>query len=870
LSPLLDALLGLGDFKREGAPEPSLLPWLTRFASPSRLLFAARQAELCVIDNRVAVPAVGRATATVIARRAGKVDSRSLYQAAVSLPLIGQLATLQPVAGAGAELTARIGARLGDAAVVERAIASAFGVSEVVLARAAGLSLVGNASELLQVTLDDLPSVSVWALSAAAARLDSESSARLLRSWLSTGREPATIVVGIVEILPRLSDDVRERAAESALEHIGAGALQSTAPWIVSYLVRRIRETNRGARASELQALAESLSPPWREVVAREGRLEHVDDEAALRSSHPYSAQIFGPLLRAEADRPLGRMIDLWGGTRKEAEYRSGEETPKELYLNALITELHDTVEIPRIDAFARGQKYRVAVRLAAREVLSGVIADVPAPLDLAVPHDLYISLFASWLPATPPQPIVVAGPGALRSTAATVEFTVPPGLDRVELTVVLMERIGDKVVPIQSGVIAGDVIESGSLGAGISMRIDSHPSRPPEPATDGVTIMMGDDTLVVYGPAAPDGRFRDPGQLSKLRAELGDQVLQHWAAVGEAKEKKTLAGSLVQLAASGSRVLELLKKRLVADAETRRRLFDTDETVRLWSRDLGTDLPVEFIYDGGVPDYKHPSLCDQFFEGLRDGACRKCENRGGSICAFDFWAFRRRIERRVMDDVDASSGNSISKRPATTFLSMATPAAFGASVNVKAASREAIITLLKEGTAGSEPPAKDWETWQALLKQRPHPLLVLLSHTEQGKALEIEGDLVDRQWITEDYVNPHGQQPGPLVLLTGCETARPEFSFLSFVSRFLDKGASVVVGTLALIREDASAEATLQLLCALRDVVSRDTTNSNRAVGEVMRRTRCRLLANSDLTGLNLVAYGDADWRFDQGGGQE
>jgi serine/threonine protein kinase len=546
-----------------------------------------------------------------------------------------------------------------------------------------------------------------------------------------------------------------------------------------------------------------------------------------------------------------------------------GEPQPESLYLTAQVTEMRDKIEIPRVDGFAQGQKHRVTVYLAIRKLATGIIADAPSPLDRSLPHELYISFFASWLPPTPLAPVLMNAIGAPESTRTWIEFTVPTNLERVALTVVLMERIGDEVTPIQSGVLTGDVIAPGAQGSGISLRIDPHPVRPPEPTTDGVTIVMGDDTLVVYGAPATDGRFRAPGQLNTLRAKLGNEVLALWAAMLNAKDEKKLAEGLVKLAASGSRVLELFKKQLVADDETQRRLFDTDGTVRLWSRDLETDLPVEFIYDRNAPNFKNPALCPQFFEGLNDGACRNCENRGGAICAFDFWAFRRRIERRIMDDDDAASGHSIAQAPAKTLPSMTAPAAFAASKTVSDGSRNAIISLLKEGGVEIEPPATNWEGWQALLKKAPHRLLVLLSHTDQNTALEIEGDLIDRQWITEDYVNPQRQQPGPVVLLTGCETAQPDDTFLSFVSRFLDKGAAVVVATLALIREDASAEATQQLLHALREVLSKESDLEHRTVGEIMRRTRCQMLAKQDLTGLNLVAYGDADWRFGPRGEQ-
>jgi hypothetical protein len=357
------------------------------------------------------------------------------------------------------------------------------------------------------------------------------------------------------------------------------------------------------------------------------------------------------------------------------------------------------------------------------------------------------------------------------------------------------------------------------------------------------------------------------------MRANLGNQVLGLWSTVEKAArkdedDKGALAWSLVELAARGNAVLELLKKRLDADKGTRRRLFETDMPVRLWSRDLDTDLPIEFIYDRDVRELNHrnPALCPQFFGALRDSACKHCD-RQGALCAFDFWAFRRRIERRVADDRDAQS-NAIAALAVTSKLpALTAPAVFGASQNVSTHNRKEMVALLNAGGASIEKPVADWTEWQMELGDRPHRLLVLLSHTEQAHALEIESDLIDRQFITERYVNPQRARPGPIVLLTGCETAQPEYSFLSFVSKFLDEGAAVVVGTLALIREDVSAEATKQLVQSLREVIAEDTALEHRTVGEVMRRTRCRLLADRNLTGFNLVAYGDADWRFESVG---
>src|SRR6185369_13037878 len=170
-----------------------------------------------------------------------KMTSQSLYRAATSLPWIGGLTSLQPELVASPHLKAQIGVRIGDVGVVRQAISSAFGGEELVLTSAAGLPLVGTSSELLKITLDELPSLSIGSLHAVAAHLDPASNAQLLQSWVHSQRDPAVMVAGIVEIMPWLGEESREQAAHSALSYIKTGALQSTQPWMVSYLVRRLR-----------------------------------------------------------------------------------------------------------------------------------------------------------------------------------------------------------------------------------------------------------------------------------------------------------------------------------------------------------------------------------------------------------------------------------------------------------------------------------------------------------------------------------------------------------------------------------------------------------------------------------------------------
>ena len=347
-----------------------------------------------------------------------------------------------------------------------------------------------------------------------------------------------------------------------------------------------------------------------------------------------------------------------------------------------------------------------------------------------------------------------------------------------------------------------------------------------------------------------PLGLLEPPAHLMEWRRQMGDKVLSLWAELGKAATDDELAVALARLARRGNEMLGTLRDRLDGPPSALGRVLEGAAGVRLLVRDLDTDVPLEFMHDGPLPDPDEPALCDEFHAALKSGACRQCPDRGNDICGFDFWGIRRRIERRVVDRRDASATTPAAVRAGTSWLSTAmTPAVFGASEKLSETDRrETIARLHAVGAEDVVDAVEDWRAWVAALGDRPHRLLVLLSHTKQGleSALEINGHLRDRVDFAQqsDYVNPSGAVPGPITLLTGCETARPTLDFLSFVAAFLTSGAAVVVGTLASIRDDVGAAATGELLNAIRSVLDEVEEPEDRTVGEVMRRTRCRLLA--------------------------
>jgi hypothetical protein len=141
--------------------------------------------------------------------------------------------------------------------------------------------------------------------------------------------------------------------------------------------------------------------------------------------------------------------------------------------------------------------------------------------------------------------------------------------------------------------------------------------------------------------------------------------------------------------------------------------------------------------------------------------------------------------------------------------------------------------------------------------------LLVLLSHTtEIGSSLALEIGAEQRCRISQllpGYVHTSSDQR-PIVLLLGCETAVSDFGLQTFVARFQDLGAALVVGTVASVLGQRAASVASAVATELTEASARHTPVR---AGELLRDVRRRLLAKGELTALCLTAFGDADWQL-------
>jgi hypothetical protein len=298
----------------------------------------------------------------------------------------------------------------------------------------------------------------------------------------------------------------------------------------------------------------------------------------------------------------------------------------------------------------------------------------------------------------------------------------------------------------------------------------------------------------------------------------------------------------------------------------------DPGERIQVLNLEPDTYVPLEFVYDLGYPG-SDAKLCAAGLMALKSGAgaCPVCsvpvsdDQRSNApvICPFGFWSLRKIIERVAVGDAGRASAPGAGRRSLPVIDSVA----FASSHLVPKSERKATREALQQ-RFGRLFLAEDWSQWRDAMKQHP-PLLIVLPHHGVQAALDyleigdqqLAEDLgkLSHAQIDRQYVNPDGRDPGPIVLLLGCQTgAETETGYVQMTRRIQQQHASIVLGTLAQILGRHAAPLARELVTQL---VAVDDPQAD--FGTLMRRVRRRMLARGYLMGLCLVALGDAEWRL-------
>ena len=307
-------------------------------------------------------------------------------------------------------------------------------------------------------------------------------------------------------------------------------------------------------------------------------------------------------------------------------------------------------------------------------------------------------------------------------------------------------------------------------------------------------------------------------------------------------------------------------------------RLSDPGERIQLLNRSPDEYVPLEFVYDAGYPA-DDAKLCAGWQAALAgdDVHCPTCkppselseEERDlrDVICPLGFWSLQKIIER--LDPLQSGTAGS-APQSARRQLGPLDRIVYAASHNVMEDDRQSMEEGIARCVGRSRAArADDWQTWRTALMDERTPLLLALPHhgiDSFEDYLEVGGEptVVDRRRLARGrlsnlYVNPNHDEPGPIVVLLGCETgAVTETGYVSLARRFQQLETSIVVGTLAKVLGRHAAPVAQELVSQLTAMDDVDCD-----FGAIMRRVRRRMLAKGHLLALCLVALGDADWRL-------
>lgn len=391
-------------------------------------------------------------------------------------------------------------------------------------------------------------------------------------------------------------------------------------------------------------------------------------------------------------------------------------------------------------------------------------------------------------------------------------------------------------------------------------------------------TLVFGPRHLRLFGGAG--GKIFDLGDTEKLMAFLNEELFfndTEWVRrraqlglkEGEALldvADKNVTDFFRGLAMHGAALFQNLRRQGFTDPGDRIQVINLDEE---------RAVPLEFIYDRGVPRRGAP-LCAGWQTALTsDGnRCAACDAQpaaaataswSDTICPLGFWAMRKVIERFDADrlaDLSLPTAQRRALRPLDAVLC--------ASTNfVPEPERNLLHAALTERIPAPVV-VDDWDQWEHEVAQHNPPLLILLAHHDLDAGLDYleigAAALAEEQrWrfrpqLNETLINPAPIDPGPIVLLLGCETSRQvaETGYGGLAAQFKDFHASLVLGTMAKILGRHAAPLAAALVTELAAV---DTPDAD--FGTLLRRIRRRLLAHGVLMAFALVAIGDAEWRL-------
>jgi hypothetical protein len=399
-----------------------------------------------------------------------------------------------------------------------------------------------------------------------------------------------------------------------------------------------------------------------------------------------------------------------------------------------------------------------------------------------------------------------------------------------------------------------------------------------------GMAMVKKDDKYIVFGPRGAERTevsLQGSGdliedlnkRLFKTTVKLVRGSADHRGTSWVGEDEGEAMELLLEMARWGNTLHTALKQEGALE-----RISETIQFVNLDESDI---VPIEYVYDKGFPN-AGATLCEGFSDAedwneiFATGECT-CTNQPGvrsdTLCPMGFWSLSKVIERqtRKRDSASALANAGLAEPTATSpAVPLARHAVFAAAPNVKIEDVDAIKSSLEAAYPNRYTLATDWQQWAKEIEDESPKLLILLPHhgkatggfpdfLEIGSPGEAEGAKLYTGLLSENHVSKNPDEPGPIVLLLGCETAQADqLPYHTFARDFLANRASIVVATQATVLGQhvapVASEFVRQLLAS---------TSGDASFGTIMRDVRRKMFSSGYLVSLALISFGDADWKL-------
>ncbi len=287
------------------------------------------------------------------------------------------------------------------------------------------------------------------------------------------------------------------------------------------------------------------------------------------------------------------------------------------------------------------------------------------------------------------------------------------------------------------------------------------------------------------------------------------------------------------------------------------------------------TVLPIEWVYGGPPPDDDAKPCTDWPKADPGATECPRCagsdeQRQRGFVCPSRFWGLGKVIEH-----------HKVASPLATDFVARVQSSDDEATVRVRGpvllAVSDKVVTALAAGSTTSDPQellaplletaaglgpvelVPDWSAWQDRVEATGPAILVAMPHQGVDQALgdpALELGGLYESFFAESHVRRAHDEPGPIVLLIGCDTGVEHQLLESFASTFRRWAPAVVATVGEILAEEAHI-----VVGALLDALRASADTAGLTIGDVVRQARWLLVGQSRVAGLQLVLHGDATW---------